>query len=125
MTKRPVFFAILLVIILASGLSCMSSNSAPRIELSILKQELTKDETGAAVAEVTVKNISRTVAELAEVRVDFYDADNNLVDSSRDSVLNLGPDETWDFKFVCQGERCGAVKTCEIQATAGTSSGGF
>jgi hypothetical protein len=110
---------------MSSGLSCMSSNSAPRVELSILKQELTKDETGAAVAEVTVKNISRDVAELAEVRVDFYDAAKNLVDSSRDSVMNLGPDETWDFKIKCQGERCGAVTRADIQATAGASSGRF
>jgi hypothetical protein len=84
---------------------------------------MVKDASGNTSLHVTVKNTSRNVAELAEVTVSFYNAQKNLIDSSRDSVMNLGPDETWDFDIPCQGERCNDVKSYEIKTTAGTSSG--
>lgn len=84
---------------------------------------MARDVSGNTALHVMVKNTSRNVAELAEVTVSFYDARKNLIDSSRDSVMNLGPDETWDFNIPCQGERCSDVKTYEIKTTAGTSTG--
>ena len=122
MSKRLIFI-FLALLLLASGPSCLGSSPAPMAELAILNQELTKDATGATVLYVTVKNTSHAVAELAEVTVDFFDADNNLVDSSRDSVLNLQPNETWDFTFRCEAARCSEVTRADIKATAGTSSG--
>ena len=125
MIKRLAFSGVLIVILLASGWSCMESGSVPRVELAILKKEMTKDATGAVSVNITVKNISRSVAELAEVSVSFYDAEKNLVGNDSDSVLNLNPDETWDFEFFCEGERCSEATSCDIRATAGTSSGRF
>lgn len=103
----------------------MGSGSAPRATLAILNKEMARDDTGAVVARITVKNTSRSVAELAEVAVDFYDARKNLVGSASDSVMNLGPDETWEFEITCRGERCCDAASCEIKATTGTSSGRF
>lgn len=93
--------------------------------MTVLKHELTKDQAGKAVVLVTVKNTSNVKAELAEVKVRFYDAQKNLIDSARDSVMNLGPYETWDFTIACQSDRGNEVKSYEIETTAGTSSGGL
>jgi hypothetical protein len=97
----------------------------PRAELAVLKQELVKDSAGTPTVLVTVKNVSGVTAELAEVKVRFYDAKKNLIDGMTDSVLNLKPNGTWDFTFTCSGERCSEVKSYETEVTAGTSAGGF
>lgn len=122
---RAVFGICLVVLLLASGWSCVGTSSAPSVELSVLKHEMIKDAAGTAVVKVTVKNTSRAVAELAEVKVNFYDAEKNIIDSSSDSVMNLRPDETWDFEIACRGERCGEVSSYDIKTTAGASSGGL
>jgi hypothetical protein len=86
---------------------------------------MVRDASGNMTLRVTVKNTSRNVAELAEINVSFYDGQKNLIDSSRDSVMNLGPDESWEFSIPCRAERCKEVRTYEIKATAGTSKGGL
>jgi hypothetical protein len=125
MRKRVAFGIILVVILLAAGWSCMGTGPAPTVQLSVLKHEMIKDAASTAVVKVTVKNTSRAVAELAEVKVNFYDAEKNLIDSSSDSVMNLRPDEIWDFEITCSGERCGEVSSYDIKTTAGASSGGL
>ena len=113
-----------LITLLTSFCSCIqTSGIAPKAELAILNHELIEDQAGNAVVLVTIKNISSFNAELAEVRVIFYDAQKNLIDSSRDSVLNLKPDETWEFALSCSGERCSEIKSYDVEVTSGTSSG--
>ena len=121
MKKLAAVFAVLMVATLVSG--CIGTGSVPRGELAVINHEMIKED--SIVVKVTVKNVSRVTVELAEVTVDFYDADKNLIDSSRDSVINLGPQETWDFEIKCREARCHEVKTYEIKTMAGTSSGGF
>ena len=124
--KRLLFIsAVIVSVMLASGCIGTASGPPPQAELAVLDQEMTREASGTVVVHVTVKNISRAVAELAEVTVSFYDAGKNLIDSSRDSVFNLGPDETWDFIIECGSARCGDVKSYEINALAGISSGGL
>lgn len=116
----------ILSLILIPGLSCIQTGGTlAKAELAVLKKELKTDAAGKVTLAVTVKNTSRVNAELAEVKVRFYDAQKNLIDSSRDSVLNLGADETWDFNIPCAGENCGKIASYEIETTAGTSSGGL
>jgi hypothetical protein len=116
-----------LLLMLASAMSCIQvgGGSSPRAELSVINEVLIKDEAGGVALKVTVKNTGPVKAELAEVKVSFYDAQKELIDSTRDSVLNLGPNETWEFTIPCMGERCGEIMSYEIQTTAGTSSGGL
>jgi len=110
--------------LLTSSWSCSQSpSSSPKAELTVIKKEMVRDASGNMALHVTVKNTSQNMAELAEITVSFYDAQKNLINSSRDSVINLGPDETWDFNIPCQGERCNEVKSYEIKTTAGTSTG--
>jgi len=125
MIKRLISILVPIAVLLLAVSSCMGSGPAPRATLAILNKEMARDDTGAVVARITVKNTSRYVAELAEVTVDFYDARKNLVCSASDSVMNLGPDGTWDFEIFCKGERCGEAVSCAIKAIAGTSSGRF
>jgi hypothetical protein len=95
-----------------------------RADLVVVKKELKTDAAGKVTMAVTVKNTSAVTAELAEVKVSFYDAEKNLIDSERDSVLNLKAGETWDFILPCTGENCGKISSYDIETTTGTSSGG-
>ena len=114
------------VILLSSGWSCIQTTGlGTRAELEILNQELVRDQAGEVTVLVTIKNVGNVNAELAEVNVSFYDAQDNYIDNSIDSVLNLQPDEIWNFALVCESQRCGEVKRYEIEVMSGTSSGGF
>jgi hypothetical protein len=125
--KYKIAIAIFIILMLTSGWSCLqSTGSAPRAELAVLKKELVTDnQTGSVAVLVTVKNTSNVIAELAEVKVSFYDSQKELIDSERDSILNLKPNETWDFTLTCQSERCGQIKSYNVETTAGSSSGGL
>lgn len=126
MNHKIATFMLVLLVLLASGSSCVQTVGVmQKPELAVVKKELTKDAAGNAVVLVTVKNVSGVTAELAEVKVKFYDAQKNLIDGAVDSVLNLKPNETWDFTFPCSGERCSQVKSFETEVTSGSSSGGF
>jgi hypothetical protein len=115
-----VLFAVLPVAGCAGG-----GPASPAGELAVIDHEMVSGESGSAEVRVTVKNIGPGMAELARVTVKFYDAQKSLIDSSSDSVMNLGAGETWDFKITCRGARCNQVKSYEIETLAGTSSGGF
>ena len=126
--KYKIAIAILIVLmLLTSGWSCIqTTGSAPRAELAVLKQELVTDNvTGNVAVLVTIKNISNVKADLAEVKVRFYGSKKNLIDSERDSIINLKANETWDFTLTCQSDRCGEVKSYELETTVGSSSGGL
>jgi hypothetical protein len=124
MKTKYVLLAILIVL-LTPLMACAASGGGNMAELTVVKQELTKNQSGVAVVKVTVKNTGRAVAEFAEVAVTFYDAGKSVINSAKDSVLNLGVGETWDFEIACKGERCSEVKSYEIKATAGSSKGGL
>ena len=124
MKLKIVIAALLLLMLLVSGLSCIQTvGVVPKAELAILKKELTEDQAGNAVVLVTIKNVGSVNAELAEVRVTFYDAQKDIIDSSRDSILNLKPDKTWEFTFTCSGERCSQIKSYDVEVVSGTSIG--
>jgi hypothetical protein len=104
------------------GACITSGNTIAPPELSVIKKALTADSSGQKTLAVTVKNTGRTNAELAEVKVSFYDAQNNLLDSSRNSVMNLGIGETWDFIFTCAGDNS-KIASYDVAVTSGSSSG--
>lgn len=124
MKHKIAVFILVLLLLTVCGCSFLQSTEGPprEAELSILEQELTKDQDGNVTLYVSVKNISQVTVELAEVKVSFYDSQDNFIDSSTDSVLNLRPDDIWDFYLSCEGD-CQDVKRYDIEVTAGTSSG--
>lgn len=124
MNIKLALVGIVLLTLLTSLCSCIqTSGIAPKAELAVLNKELTKDQAGNIAVLVIIKNIGSVNAELAEVRVTFYDVYKDIIDSSRDSILNLKPDETWEFILSCSGARCSEIKSYDVEVTAGTSSG--
>jgi hypothetical protein len=117
-------FLLILLLLSVSGCSFLQSTEGPprKAELAIIQQELTQDEEGNVIYLVSVKNISQVTVELAEIEVSFYDSQDNFIGSTTDSVLNLRPDDTWDFYIQCQGD-CRDIQRCDVQVTVGTSSG--
>lgn len=124
MIKKWTFIAGILIAIMPVA-GCTDSSSLQQGELAVINHNMTREESGIVEVQVTVKNVGKVMAELAEVTVNFYDASKNLIDSSSDSVMNLGPGEIWEFEIECQGTRCSQVKSYEIETMAGTSSGGL
>jgi hypothetical protein len=113
----------LLALLTLTGGACVQTGSgAAPAELTVIKKELTTDSAGKKTLAITIKNTGRSKAELAEVKVSFYDAQKNLIDSSRDSVMNLGSGETWDFTFNCAGDNS-KIAGYDIATTSGLSSG--
>ena len=116
----------LLVAILLTTACITASPTAPLTgKLEVLRHSMSRGESGGVQVQVTVKNVGSTVVELAQVRVNFSDAQGKLVDSSSDAVMNLRPDESWDFVITCTIPGCEQVENYEIETMAGTSSGGL
>ena len=115
---------ILIAIMLTAGCIGTSSGPPPQGKLTVIDHEITGVASGNVAVELTVKNTGTVMVELAQVTVSFYDAQKNLIDSTSDSVMSLGPGETWDFEIKCPGARCSQVKSYDIETVAGTSSGG-
>jgi len=124
MKKLAVTAGLLTALMLASGCTGAGSGPPPKGELAVINRALTRSASGNVTVQVTVKNVGPVMVELARVTVKFYDAQKGLLDSSSDSVMNLGPGETWDFSIACQGDSS-QVKSYEIETLAGTSSGGL
>jgi hypothetical protein len=124
--KKLAVGACILLLLPAAISGCIRTGSATaRAELIVINKHLSTGASGNVTLAVTVKNTGRVIAELAEVKVSFYDAQKNLIDSEQDSVINLKPNETWDFIIPCTGDNCGKIASYEIETTAGSSSGGF
>jgi uncharacterized membrane protein len=115
----------ILLLLLAAAASCVQTNdSSTRATLAVTNKVLKTDAAGKVTLAVTIKNTGRVNAELAEVKVTFYDAQKNVIDSATDSVMNLKPNETWDFTIPCTGDNCSKIASYDIETTAGSSSGG-
>jgi len=126
MKHKTVVCVSMALLLLTAVSSCIrTGDSSARATLTVINKVLKTDEAGKVTLAVTIKNTGRVNAELAEVKVSFYDAQKNLIDSATDSVMNLKPNETWDFIIPCAGDSCGAIKSYDIETTAGSSSGGL
>ncbi len=89
----------------------------PKAELSIIRNEFSHDAEGNAIGIVSIKNVSNYTVNIAPVTGKFYDSNMNLVYSSTDTIVNLGPNETWDYTFTCLGANCNKVTTFKVDVT--------
>ena len=126
MKFRIAVVILMLLAVLVSGCDFLKeTQGVPRkAELVVQKQELISDQEGNKAVLVTIKNVSQITIELAQVKVSFYDSHDNFIDSSTDSVMNLKPDDTWNFSLQCFGS-CEDIKRFDLEVTTGTSSGGL
>jgi hypothetical protein len=60
---------------------------------------------GAPVVRGTAKNVSSSNLRYAFVKVKFYDAAGNVLDTLSDYIIDLGPGETWNFEVIYFGSR--------------------
>ena len=125
MKKWYVIASILVVMLLATSCFAIGRTPPPAGELKVLSHSMTRGDSGSVEVRITVENTGSSVIELAQVKVGFYDAKGNLIDSSSDGVMNLRPGETWDFEITCPGAGCDKVERYAIETLAGTSSGGL
>lgn len=113
--------SLLLAILAITITSCIQgSGSIGRPEVSVISENLTADASGQAILLVTIENTGPVKAELAEVAVKFYGAGNKLLDSNRDSIMNLDTGEIWQFSISCNSTPAKIVNW-KITATAGVS----
>jgi len=70
---------------------------------------------GCKVVKGKAKNASSFMLNYAEVRVNFYDVQGTLLESSLDNVNDLGPDETWSFEVLYFGPEPHKVRTYKIK----------
>ncbi len=125
MKLKVIIGLIVLVCLSATAIACIQTDgTAAKAEISVINKELTKDSAGQTVLLVTVKNTGRVKADFAEVTVRFYDAGKNLIDSNRDSVMTLNPDETWEFSIPCNSD-ISQIASYEVETTTGAGGGGL
>jgi hypothetical protein len=91
----------------------------PKTQLLITRNELSTDGAGNRIGLVSIKNVGNVTQDIASVTGYFYDANMNLVYSSRDTILDLKPGESWDYTFTCSGANCNQVRTFKVDVTYG------
>jgi hypothetical protein len=121
--KTKTFLGLLPVLLLVTALaSCIQTGGTMgRPEVAVISENLTTDAEGGTVLLVTLKNTGNIKAELAEVKVRFYDAGKKLLDSNRDAVMGLNPGLTWEFSIPCISP-IAKVASYEVETTAASSS---
>ena len=125
MRRRWIISIALAALLLATG--CAPARPAPAGELAVLDHSLTKLDSGGIEVQVKAKNVGAATIELAQVKVSLYNEQDVLLDVLSDGIMNLKPNETWVFKFLVAEADCqdwGEVTRYDIEAMAGTSSGG-
>ena len=125
MSRKRLISLALAVLLLPAG--CATVKPAPAGELAVLDRSLTKLDSGGIEVQVEVKNVGASTIELAQVKVNLYNEQDVLLDVLSDGIMNLKPNETWVFKFLVAEADCqdwGEVTRYDIEAMAGTSSGG-
>jgi hypothetical protein len=71
--------------------------------LRILKINELRPEVGKLTVTGIAKNDGKSTAPHAEVQVKFYDANNNLIISSKDTTDNFEPGGTWGYSVTFPG----------------------
>ncbi|WP_456327009.1 FxLYD domain-containing protein [Palaeococcus sp. (in: euryarchaeotes)] len=112
MKEKALILVVLAVVIGSIFVSGCTSNTeytsettatAKECSLVILNHELKTDGYSYFVEGVAKNNGDKRLS-YAEVRVKFYDKDNNVLGNSIDNVLDLDPGQTWKFKIYYFGE---------------------
>jgi hypothetical protein len=71
--------------------------------LRVLKYNEARPEVGRLIITGIAKNDGKTSVPHAEVQIKFYDANNNVITSAKDTTDNFEPGGTWEFTIVYPG----------------------
>lgn len=69
----------------------------------MLKYNEARPEVGRLIITGIAKNDGKTSVPHAEVQIKFYDANNNVITSAKDTTDNFEPGGTWEFTIVYPG----------------------
>ena len=112
------------VLILPVCLGGCAAETQTDSELQILNHDMTTHEFGSGSSQSTAlvkgkaKNASDSTIKLAIITVDFYDKNENLMDTLSATRQNLGPGEEWNFSIQSTGPD--AWKSISYNIAAGT-----
>ena len=123
MKRGYVFTGLLVAMLLVIGCAVVNPTPPQAGKLEVISHNMSKDDSGRVGVSVTVKNVGSTTVEFAQVKVNFTNAQGNLIDSSSDGVMNLRPGESWNFRIGCSEVGCDQVRDYEIETMAATGSG--
>ena len=85
--------------------------------LKILKYHEERPEVGKLTITGIAKNEGKTIVPHAEVQIKFYDANKNVIISSKDTTDNFDPSGTWGFTIAYPGPDSRKVKSYQIIIT--------
>ena len=85
--------------------------------LRILNYHEERPEVGKLIITGIAKNEGKTLVPHAEVQIKFYDANKNVIASSKASTDNFDPGSTWGFIVVYPGPDSGKVKSYKVSIT--------
>jgi len=69
-------------------------------KIEIIDHKMEYGEYGNLMVTGTAKNVGNSQLSYAEIRVKFYDKDNNLLETFMDNVNDLDAGQTWKFKVL-------------------------
>ncbi|MCX6699290.1 MAG: FxLYD domain-containing protein [Methanomicrobiales archaeon] len=92
-----------------------TENDAPN--LRILKYHEERPEVGKLTITGIAKNDGKTIVPHVEVQIKFYDANKNVIISSKDTTDNFDPGETWGFTIAYPGPDSRKVKSYQVIIT--------
>ena len=105
------------MVTVASEEMMVSETEIETPNLRILKYNEARPEVGKLIITGIAKNEGKTSVSHAEVQIKFYDANNNLIIASKDSIDNFIPGETWGFTVVYPGPDSRKVHSYKVAVT--------
>ena len=93
-------FALTVIIVLVLMNGCTNATAPAMSQLAVINQNMAQLDSGDLEFKVEVKNIGTVKADLAQITLRLYDGNGSLVDTLKDSVMNLKQGESWTFKIV-------------------------
>jgi hypothetical protein len=87
--------------------------------LRVIKYNEARPEVGRLIITGIAKNDGKTSVPLAEVQIKFYDANNHLITSAKDTTYNFEAGGTWGFTIEYPGPDSRKVYSYKVSIDAG------
>ena len=95
----------MLILIILSGCTTDNSKNGNSItsfgNVHIVNHGLINSSIGKIAVKGLAKNIGEKELSLVQIKVNFYDVNDTLIDTSLDIASNVDPEEVWIFEIHC------------------------
>lgn len=113
-TISPQSPVVTMVVLVTTTEEIVSEAETEGTNLKIIKYHEERPEVGKLIIVGIAKNEGKTVIPRAEVQIKFYDANKNLITSTKTATDNFDAGGTWGFNLVYPGPDSGTVKSYKI-----------